>query len=301
MSRRFANVIVPLLTPLDANERIDVDALRRMVAFQVGAGVDAIFVLGSNGEGPALRPSERRTLAHETVHAVAGRCAVIAGAIEVSTARVIDEIDNLAGCALDGFVATTPFYYSGYSDADLIAHFRAVAAHAPAPILVYNIPQNSKVALRTPVLRALFDTPNVAGYKDSSGDWTEFQALLLDRSRPRDFVMLQGMQSLSAVSLLAGADGLVPSLANVRPKLLVDLCTAARAGRIEEAMAHQAALDRLLAVRGRAIQHANKLMASRMGLMQDHVTQPLPRMTAAETSAFFAAADAVESDHPAAA
>ena len=158
MSQQFANVIVPLLTPLDANERIDVDALRRMVAFQLRAGVDAIFVLGSNGEGPALRPSERGTLAQETVRAVAGRCAVIAGAIEVSTARVIDEIDNLAGCGLDGFVATTPFYYSGHSDADLVAHFRAIAAHAPAPVLVYNIPQNSKVASCARPCCALYST-----------------------------------------------------------------------------------------------------------------------------------------------
>ena len=92
MARRFENVIVPMLSPLTADERIDLPALRRMVDFLLDARVDAIFVLGSNGEGPALRPSERRRLATETVQAVAGRCAVIAGAIEPSTSRVIDEI-----------------------------------------------------------------------------------------------------------------------------------------------------------------------------------------------------------------
>ncbi|MET0682045.1 MAG: dihydrodipicolinate synthase family protein [Casimicrobiaceae bacterium] len=293
MPRRIQNVVVPLLTPLDADEHIDMASLRRMVDFLIAGNVDAIFVLGSIGEGPALRPAERRKLALETVRAVAGRCAVIAGAIEPSTARIIDEIDNLSGVGLDGFVATTPFYYSGYSDADLVAHFRAIAARAPAPLIAYNIPQNTKIALRSAVVRALAGIPNIAGLKDSSGDWTEFQATLLDRSRPRDFVVLQGMQQLSAVSMLAGADGLVPGMANVHPALLVDLCTAARAGRIADAMHHQATLDRLLAVRGRATQHANKLMASRRGLMQDHVTHPLPRMTDAEASAFLEAAAAV--------
>lgn len=298
MPRRLENIIVPLLTPLDADERIDVPALWRMVDFLVDAKVDAIFVLGSNGEGPALRPVERRRLALETVQAVAGRCAVIAGAIEPSTTRIIDEIHNLSGCGLDGFVATTPYYYSGYSDAELITHFRAIAAMAPAPLLVYNIPQNTRIALRASVLRALVGTPNIAGLKDSSGDWTEFQALLLDPARPRDFAMLQGMQSLSAVSMLAGADGLVPSFANVHPGLLVDLCAAARAGRTEEALRNQATLDRMLAVRGRAIQHANKLVASRMGLMQDHVTRPLPRMTAAEADAFLDATEATGFPYP---
>ena len=298
MPRRFEDVIVPMLTPLDSNERIDVPAVRRMVDFLVDAKVDAIFILGSNGEGPALRPVERRRLASETVQAVAGRCTVIAGAIEPSTARIIDEIDNLSGCGLDGFVATTPFYYSGYSDAELIGHFRAIAGMAPAPLLVYNIPQNTRVALRASVVRALAGTPNIAGIKDSSGDWTEFQALLLDPSRPRDFVVLQGMQSLSAVSMLAGADGVVPSFANVHPRLLVDLCAASRAGRIEEALRHQATLDRMLAVRGRAIQHANKLVAARMGLMQDHVTRPLPRMTPSEAEAFLEATEAAGFSYP---
>jgi len=298
MPRRFENVVVPLLTPLSADERIDVPALRRMVEFMVATHVDSIFVLGSNGEGPALRPSERRRLAEETVRAVNGRCAVIAGAIEPSTARVVDEIRNLDGCGLDGFVATTPFYYSGYSDAELAAHFRTIAGAAPAPLLLYNIPQNTRVVLRASVVRALTGTPNIAGLKDSSGDWTEFQALLLDPARPRDFSMLQGMQSLSAVSMLAGADGLVPSFANVHPKLLVDLCAAARAGRVDEALRHQGTLDRMLAVRGRAILHANKVVASRMRLMEDHVTQPMPRMSPAEASAFLDATEAAGFSYP---
>lgn len=292
MAHRFDNVVVPLLTPLDADERIDVAALRRMVGFQLDAKVAAIFVLGSNGEGPALRPAERRRLAQETVRAVAGRCAVIAGAIEPSTARILDEIDNLSGLGLDGFVATTPYYFSGYTDSDLVAHFRAIAARAPAPLLAYNIPQNTKIPLRASVVRALADAPNIVGYKDSSGDWTEFQALLVDRPRP-DFVLLQGMQQLSAVSMLAGADGLVPGMANVQPQLLVDLCNAGRAGRVADAMRHQATLDRLLAVRGRAFQHANKLLAKELGLMQDHVTRPLPRLTETEARAFLDAAAAI--------
>ncbi len=158
MARRFENVIVPMLSPLTADERIDLPALRRMVDFLLDARVDAIFVLGSNGEGPALRPSERRRLAAESVQAVAGRCAVIAGAIEPSTSRVIDEIRNLSDCGLDGFVATTPFYFSGHSDAELVAHFRVIADVAPAPLILYNIPQNTHVVLRASVVRALAGT-----------------------------------------------------------------------------------------------------------------------------------------------
>ncbi len=110
--------------------------------------------------------------------------------------------------------------------------------------------------------------------------------------------MLQGMQSLSAVSMLAGADGLVPGFANVHPALLVDLCSAARAGRLSDALRHQAMLDRMLAVRGRAVLHANKVLASRLGLIQDHVAHPLPRMTKAEATAFLAATEAAGFSYP---
>jgi len=296
MTVRFSGVIVPMLTPIDADERLDRPAVRRMVEFLLAARVDGIFVLGSNGEGTALRPAERKALAVEAVAAVAGRVPVIAGAIEPSTARVIEEMRNLADCGLAGFVATTPFYYGGYSDAELVDHFRAIAAAAPAPLLVYNIPQNTKIPVRAAVVAALSGEPNVAGLKDSSGDWTEFQAMLLDPRRRPDFAMLQGLQSMSVVSLLAGAHGLIPGYANVHPRLCTDLYAAVRAGRTEEAFRHQALLDRLLSVRGRALVHANKLVASRLGLMQPHVTRPLPRLTAAEADAFLEATRAAGLD-----
>ncbi len=296
MSKRFAGVIVPMLTPIDSEERLDRPSLRRMVEFQVAAGVDAIFILGSNGEGPALRPAERKALAVETVAAVGGRIPVIAGAIEPSTGRVIDEIRNLGDCGLAGFVATTPFYYSGYSDGELVEHFRAIADAAPAPLLIYNIPQNTRVPIRAPVVAALAGAANVAGLKDSSGDWTEFQAMLLDPRRPRSFTMLQGLQSLSVVSLLAGADGLIPGYANVHPRLLVELLAAVRSGRTADALARQATLDRLLSVRGRALVHANKIVAAKLGLMQEHVTRPLPRLTKAEAEAFLKASAAAGLD-----
>jgi dihydrodipicolinate synthase/N-acetylneuraminate lyase len=103
--------------------------------------------------------------------------------------------------------------------------------------------------------------------------------------------MLQGLQSLSAVSLLAGAHGLIPGYANVSPSLLVDLARAVAEGRNADAFACQARLDRLLSIRGRALVHANKIVAEALGLMQAHVTRPMPRLSPQEASKLLTAVE----------
>lgn len=288
MSAQFNGVIVAMLTPLNSEERVDHPSLRRLVEHLIAGGVDGLFILGSNGEGPSLRPAVRHELAEATVEAASGRVRVIAGALETSTARAIDEIRSLSGCGLAGYVATTPFYFGGYSPCELQDHFYRIADASKLPVLLYNIPQNTKIALKAELVLRLAEHPNIAGVKDSSGDWAEFQTILLGRRNP-DFAVLQGVHQMSVVSLLAGADGLVPGYANIYPRLLTALVAAVRAHDLRAAFAHQAHLDRLLQIRGRANIHANKLLCSRMGLMQDHVTSPLPRMQEEEASRFIAA------------
>ena len=286
MKRLFSGVIVPTLTPLTADEGLDRDAIPRFVDFLVDAGVDGLFILGSNGEGATLRSSVREALAETTVEAAGGRVPVIAGVLETATVRVVEQMRALDGRGLAGFVVTTPYYFSSWSkDGELYDHFRRITEAADLPVLLYNIPQMTGVALTANLVRRVAGITNVAGLKDSSGDWTEFQDLLLDRPN-EDFALLQGLQSLSVASLAAGADGLIPGYANVHPRLLVELVEMVRMGDLTRAFTLQARLDRLLRIRGRAILHANKVVARALGLMQDHVTAPLPHLTPAEARAF---------------
>jgi 4-hydroxy-tetrahydrodipicolinate synthase len=272
----FRGVIVPTLTPLTRDEELDVDALERHLGFVIDAGVDALFILGSNGEGAMLRPRVRHDVAREAVRIAAGRVPVIAGALEVSTRQVIDEVRELAGVGIAGFVATTPLYFDGFSESDLIDHFNAIASAADAPILIYNVPQFA-APMSEGLIRRVAELPNVAGIKDSSGNWTVFQSLVLNR--PNDaFAILQGFHSQSAVSLFTGCDGLVPGYANLYPSLLVEMVACAGAGRWSDALRLQRQLDQLLSFRGPASIHANKTIAKALGLMDDVVTAPLPRL-----------------------
>jgi 4-hydroxy-tetrahydrodipicolinate synthase len=280
-SVRVSGIIPPLLTPLTPAEEIDHPAVKRFVEFLVGGGVHGLFVLGSLGEGAYLRSSARREMVEATVAAAAGRVPVIVGVLETCTARVVEEMGRLALPGVDAFVVTTPYYHGGFSQADLFEHFRRVAGASDRPILAYNIPPNTHVAMKADLMLQLASLPNIIGVKDSGGDWFEDQLLLL-RPRPAGFRMFQGNQVYAAASLLAGADGLVPGHANVWPELMVGMYAAAERKDAAAVWAAQAQLNALLPLRAKAPIHTYKLMAQALGLMGDTVAAPLPRLNPEE-------------------
>src|SRR5688500_755924 len=146
--RRFYGVIPPTVTALDADEGLDRAGMARLVEHQIRGGVHGIFVLGTNGEGPCLRDAVRQAACEVAVETARGRVPVIAGVIQPSTARVIDDIKLLERTGIEAVVATTPFYFGGYNDDELVGYYRRLADATDLLILVYNIPQNTKVPVK---------------------------------------------------------------------------------------------------------------------------------------------------------
>ena len=281
-----------MLTPLTPDERIDGPAVERLVNFLIGHGVHGLFILGSIGEGAFLRSAEKRKLAEATVAAAAGRVPVIAGVLESGTERVIEDMRLLALPGIAAYVVTTPYYYGGFAPGNLREHFRRVASAADRPILAYNIPQNTHVTMKADLMLELAEVPNIAGVKDSAGDWFEDQALLL-RPRRAGFAVFQGNQVYAGVSLLAGADGLVPGHANIWPDLLVGMYEAALRKETAAVWTAQARLNELMTLRARAPIHTFKVIAQALGLMGDIVAAPLPRLNAEEARQCIAAHAAI--------
>lgn len=283
--RRFHGVVPPTITALDADERLDRAGMARLVEHQIGGGVHGVFVLGTNGEGPCLRDAVRREVCEVAVEAARGRVPVIAGVLQPSAARVIEDMALLRDTGIAAFVVTTPYYFGGYNEDELVGYYRRVADATDLPILIYNIPQNTKVSVKASAVLKIAEDPRIAGVKDSSGDWAEVQRLILERPR-EDFAILQGNQQMAAISLVLGADGLVPGFANVHPRLMVDLYEAVRRGAVAEAFAIQKRVDAFLRIRGRATLHGTKLLAAHLGLIEPNLTAPLPRMTPDEAKRY---------------
>ncbi|MGQ9555003.1 MAG: dihydrodipicolinate synthase family protein [Anaerolineae bacterium] len=231
----FEGVVVPLVTPLTEHEQVDEEAMQRLVERQLAAGVDALFVLGSAGEGPMLTRKVQRQVVRVTVATVGGRVPVLAGVSDNSVALVLDRLEEMADLGATAGVSTLPFY--GWYDSAVAAteFFTMLADRSPIPLVPYNLPRVTGFSLTLETIQSFYGHPNIPGIKDTNTDQPAMEAVASDPKRPREFKYLPGNTSLAFHLLERGADGFVPASANVRPDIAVRLYRSFREGRKDEA------------------------------------------------------------------
>ncbi|HWM39943.1 MAG TPA: dihydrodipicolinate synthase family protein [Streptomyces sp.] len=243
----LTGVVPPLCTPLTPEGEVDAGALRALTERLLSAGTHALFVLGSTGEVAYLSDAQRRTVLDTVTEAAGGRVPVLAGAIDMTTARVLDHARAAADAGADGLVVTAPFYTRTHP-VEIARHFRRVRAGVPLPLFAYDIPVAVHTKLAAGTVLELAEEGTLAGLKDSSGDDAGLRRLLValrGRGLLENFSVLTGSELAVDGALLAGAHGVVPGLGNVDPGGYLRLYEHARAGRWGEAAAEQ---DRLAAL-----------------------------------------------------
>jgi dihydrodipicolinate synthase/N-acetylneuraminate lyase len=243
---RPGGIVCPLVTPMSADGRLDEGVLRDLIDALVPA-LDGLFVLGSSGELTWLPDDVAIRVAQVAVDQVGGRIPVYVGIGDTGLGRTLARADRVADTGADYLVVAAPFYYSITSEAKVVEYFETVAERASAPVVLYNIPQNTHLALSPSTVGTLSRHPNIVGIKDSAGDWIAFDKFLALRAD--DFSVMQGREHLAAISLWSGADGVISALANFAPRLLQALATAIRDEHPRaEALALQATIGELAAV-----------------------------------------------------
>lgn len=242
-------VIPPVITPLTPDGHVDVPAVGRLVQHLAARGVDGLFVLGSCGEGPTLPRAERIAAVRAFADAARDRLPILVGVPDTSTPRVLEAASDAEAAGADALAVMTPCYFLDPDERYVEAHVRAVVAATRLPVMLYNIPQLTGNRFTPSLVRELGALPNVVGIKDSSGDWPAFETVL-EAANSVGIAVLQGAESLIARSVLAGAAGAIPGIANLVPRLACDLVAAARAGDETRALALQARLDRACEVYG---------------------------------------------------
>ncbi|MWV65853.1 dihydrodipicolinate synthase family protein [Halorubrum sp. JWXQ-INN 858] len=216
----------PLVTPFSGPDAgsVDHDALAAVVEHAVDGGVAGLFPNGTTGEFASLTAAERAAVVETTVANAAGR-PVLAGVADTAVADVLDHADRAADAGADAVVVTPPYFHAESGEGGNRAFLRAVADGSPLPTFLYDIPSCTGNPLSAETVVALADHPNVAGVKDSSGDFSGFCRLL--RETPDGFVLLQGFDALLLPSLRMGATGGVHALSNVVPEAFAALHRAA--------------------------------------------------------------------------
>ena len=234
----LTGVLPALISPLHSDGTVDEDAMDRLVEHMIDQGVHGLLALGSTGETASLDETARRTILANVVAAAAGRVPVICGVAQSHLPAARIEVEAAARLGAAAALVAPPFYYL-IDQATLLAFYRALAKNSPLPILLYNIPQYTKVVAEPATVATLAREGTIAGIKDSSRDFEYFEGVCIaTRELPR-FRIFTGSDTMLLPALAMGGSGTICGAANVAPGWVVRIyedfqrsdMTAARAGQ----------------------------------------------------------------------
>jgi 4-hydroxy-tetrahydrodipicolinate synthase len=271
--------IVAIVTPMHEDGSLDLAAFRALIDFHIEQGTDGIAVVGTTGESPTVNVEEHELLIAEAVRHAAKRIPIIAGAGANSTREAIELAAFSKKAGADASLSVVP-YYNKPTQEGLYQHFKAIAEAVDMPHILYNVPGRTVADLANDTVLRLAQIPNIVGIKDATGNIERGsdllqRAALLKRARG-DFAIYSGDDASSLALLLLGAHGTISVTANVAPRLMHEMCVAARNGEVAKAREIN---FRLLGLHRNLFVEANpipvKWAVARMGLMKNALRLPL--------------------------
>ena len=234
------------LTPADADGRVDIEALARLLERLVEAGVASIGLLGSTGIYPYLERPERRRAVAAAVEAVAGRTPLIVGVGALRTDWTLELTRDADALGADGLLLA-PVSYAPLKDEEAFLHYQTVAGATGRPICIYNNPGTTHFHFTDDLLARLAGLPTVAAVKmplpkdgDVAGELARLRPLA-----PPSFRIGYSADWGTGAALLAGADAFYSGIAGVLPKPMLALARAAQAGDADRVDALNAAFEPL--------------------------------------------------------
>ncbi|OLC46581.1 MAG: hypothetical protein AUH80_06600 [Chloroflexi bacterium 13_1_40CM_4_65_16] len=243
----LAGVLIALASPMTKGGAVDGAGIGRLVEHVISGGVHGVLALGSTGETASLDERARREVLDAVVTASAGRVPVLCGIAQSQLSTAIAEVAAAARAGADAALVAPPFYYP--TDATgVLAFYREVAAGAEIPILVYNIPQFTKVAVDPTTLATLAREGAVQGIKDSSRDFEYFEGVCVATRDVPGFRIFTGSDTMLVASLAAGGAGTICGAGNVAPAWVVRIYEEFQRGDLEAARQSQDRLYTLVTV-----------------------------------------------------
>lgn len=231
----FSGSIPALVTPFDANDRIDEAALRALVDWQIAEGSSALVACGTTGEAATLAKEEHFRVVRICVEQAAGRVPVIAGVGSNDTRVAGANLAAAEAAGADAALMVLP-YYNRPSQEGIVRHFTALLLDAALPIILYNVPSRTVTDILPETLaRIVGEAPKLfVGIKDASGVLarvSQHRALL-----GTDFCQLSGNDDLSLAYNVMGGHGCISVTANVAPRLCAEFQAACAAGDYARAL-----------------------------------------------------------------
>jgi len=223
---RFGRVIPAMITPFTPEGELDVDGAVNLARRLVGEGAEGLVLSGTTGESPTLEDSEDWELWRAVAEAVT--VPVIAGTGTNATAHAVSQTRRATECGVAGVLVVTP-YYNRPSQAGMSAHFRAVAAATPLPVMLYDIPVRTGRKISTALLLELArEVPNIVAVKDAAGNPGESARVIAEA--PPGFELYSGDDSMTLPLMAVGAVGVVSVCAHWTAPEMVAMLDAVESG-----------------------------------------------------------------------
>ena len=256
-------VVVPMITPIDADELIDEAKIREQVDYVIDGGVTGILLYGSNGEFYVIEEDEMERGLKIVVDQAAGRVPIYFG---ISTKKAVRLAKMAAANGAASVSILQPMFLKPTKD-ELFKHFKAIADAIPeTPVLLYNNPGRVGYTLSADLVEKLaHEVSNIVGMKDTSGDITQTSEFIR-RNRDVNFKVFGGKDTLLYASMCHGAVGGVCTAANFMPELITDVYNKYAAGDLEGSLEAQFKLNPVrLSMDGASFPVAAKDMANLRG------------------------------------
>ena len=238
----FRGAGVAIITPY-TKDGINFPELGRIIEDQIAGGTDAIVITGTTGESATMSDEEHRAAIKFAVEQVKGRIPVVAGtgSNETSYAVALSKYAEEAGA--DALLVVTP-YYNKCTQKGLVAHYKTIADAVNIPIILYDVPSRTGVAISTESYVELAKHPNIVAVKEANGDLSKI--LRLKAAVGDDLVIYSGNDDQIVPILSLGGQGVISVLSNVAPKETHDMCQAFFDGDVKKAAELQIAYADLI-------------------------------------------------------
>ncbi|CAO3438849.1 4-hydroxy-tetrahydrodipicolinate synthase [Azospirillum argentinense] len=228
-----------IVTPLTVDGSVDIAGLKRLVRHQLDAGASGVVPIGGTGEYPALSRDERKRVVAACVEEAGGK-PVIPGVLSTGFQDAVEAGRDFAAAGAAAVMTVTPYYAAGTQEG-MRAYFRAYRDAVDLPVMLYQIPRRTTVAVTAEGVQAMAEDGSIIGMKFSSYDMPEFIKTM--KYAGEKISVLSGEEPLFATHVALGARGGVLASATIYPKIWLRIFELARAGKLNEALAEQTQID----------------------------------------------------------
>jgi 4-hydroxy-tetrahydrodipicolinate synthase len=233
-SQSLHGILPAIPTPVHPDDTINVEATRALIGYLLAQGIDGLLPLGGTGEYGALSREQRVRMVEVTAREAAGRVPVIAGVLDPGYHDAIKAAKDFAAAGADGLLVLTP-YYTNPTQGGIRDYFMRYADESPVPILLYEIPYRTRIAITPEVIHELSQHERIIGMKACNTDMWHFLRVVagVDES----FAVLSGEDTLFPLHIAAGARGGIVVTASLLPSAWRRIYELASAGKTQQALA----------------------------------------------------------------